>query len=76
MILKYYRLIMDSRYNAFSNLPITVRFQFMSILSWMWSVIFSIGIGSYYAFGVSLIFHIVVLLGLFFTYGIFKRYGK
>ena len=46
MILKYYKLIMDSRYNALSNLPVSTRFQLMSVLSWMWSAIFSIGIGS------------------------------
>ena len=49
MILKYYKLIMDSRYNALSNLPVSTRFQLMSVLSWMWSAMFSVGIGSYYA---------------------------
>lgn len=76
MILKYYKLIMDSRYNALSNLPVSTRFQLMSVLSWMWSAMFSVGIGSYYVFGLSVVFHILVLLGVFVTYEVFKRHGK
>ena len=76
MILKYYKLIMDSRHNALSNLPVSTRFQLMSVLSWMWSVIFSLGIGSYYVFGLSVVFHILVLLGVFATYVVFERHGK
>lgn len=76
MIKDYYKMIIDSKYNALNILPKAQQFQIMSILAWMWSAIFSIGIGSYYVFGVSVILHILVLLGIFLTYTTFKRYGK
>ena len=46
MIRRTYKLIMDDERNPFNGLPKVVRFRFMLILSYMWSAVFSIWIGS------------------------------
>ena len=73
MLNKTYKLIMDDNTNAFNSLPKTVRFQLMTVLSYMWCAIFSAGIGSYFIFGTSVIFHTLFLAGLFFTASLFER---
>ena len=60
--------IMDHRYNPLSNIPsMVVRHMIMQLLAWMWCIIFSIYLGSYFVFGISAIAHILLLLGLFVT---------
>ncbi len=73
MLKRTYKLIMDDNTNAFNSLPKTVRFQLMTILAYMWCAIFSAGIGSYFIFGTSVIFHTLFLAGLFVTASLFDR---
>ncbi len=73
MLQRLYDLVMDPRQNPLRSLPKMVRFQYMLILSYMWSAIFTIWIGSALAFGSSVIGHTVLLLGLFFTADLFRR---
>lgn len=68
-----YRSIMDSSVNAFSNLPKIVRFQYMSILAFMWSGVFALWLGNIMMFGPSVFGHMFLLLGVFFTADTFQR---
>ena len=68
-----YRSVMDSDVNAFSRLPKTVRFQYMSILSFMWSGVFALWIGNMVFFGPSVVGHLILLVGVFFTANAFQK---
>jgi len=73
MLRKAYDLIMDDNKNAFSSLPKSVRFQLMTALAYMWCAIFSFGTGYYLFFGTSLVFHLLFIIGLFFTADLFSK---
>jgi hypothetical protein len=62
-----YRAVMDSERNPLRRLPKVQRFQIMSMLAFMWSIIFSVGIGTWAWFGELVVFHLLVLLGMFIT---------
>jgi hypothetical protein len=72
----YYDLVMNGDVNGLRKLPKIVRFQLMVVLAYMWSAIFSIGIGSYIFFGTSVLLHTLVLIGIFFTADLFRRYEQ
>ena len=72
MIKRTYQAIMDPRRNPLRHLPRTVCFQYMCILAYMWSAIFAIALGSALAFGVSLVGHVAVLVGIFLTAEVFR----
>ncbi len=67
MIKNMYNLILDAEKNPLWKLPIAQRFQIMMILSFMWSVIFSVGIGTWSLFGYSVLLHVIIVAGIFFT---------
>ena len=71
-----YNLIMDSRYNPLKTLPRIVSFQLMTILAYMWSVVFTISIGSYFALWPTILGHTAVLVGVFFTGSVFSHASK
>jgi len=73
MIKRYYNSIMDSNLNPLRNLPASQRLQTMMLLSWMWSVVFGLLIGSYLAFGVSVVAHLALLVAGFITVEVFRR---
>ena len=73
MIKNYFNLIMNVDNNALANLPNIVKFQLMTLLSFMWSIIFTLMVGSYLVLGPSLILHILFLLGVFFTSELFRK---
>ena len=62
-----YKLILDADKNPFWRLPMAHRFQIMMILSFMWSIIFSVGIGTWSFFGYSVLLHIPIVLGIVLT---------
>jgi predicted Na+-dependent transporter len=76
MIRDAYAVVMDDEKNAFSLLPKVTRFQIMTVLSLMWSAVFTAYIGSYIIFGPTVIAHLVVLLAIFFTADVFRRAEK
>ena len=67
-----YRLLMNTDVNPLCNLPNIVKFQLMTILSFMWSIIFTLMIGNYLILGPTMIFHLFLLLGIYFTSNIFE----
>ena len=74
MIKQYYNLIMNVDSNGLASLPNIVKFQLMTLLSFMWSIIFTLMVGSYLVLGPTLILHILFLLGSWFNYAQVDRY--
>ena len=73
MIKNYYNLVMNSDNNGLSDLPNIVKFQLITVLSFMWSIIFTLMVGSYLVLGPTLILHILFLLGVYFTSEVFRK---
>ena len=71
MLTNAYKTLMDPSENPLRNLPRMVRFQYMLLLSYMWSAIFALWIGYTWLMGPSLVAHSFVLVGVFFTTEIF-----
>ena len=73
MLRQLFQIVMDPETNPLRALPKIVRFQYMLILSYFWSAVFTIWMGSYVVFGPSVIGHTALLLGIFFTADLFRR---
>ena len=72
-MIKVYDLVMDSRHNPLSHVPDTnTRHLVMQVLAWMWCIVFSMWMGSIFAFGVSAAIHAILLAGVFVTVGVFE----
>ena len=67
-----WRLVMDSDSNPLMRIPKMQRFQMMQVLAYMWSLVFAAWAGSALIFGVSVIGHSILLLGIFFTASAFR----
>ncbi len=65
--------VMDETRNPFRTYSLTTAHMMMQLLAWMWSAIFSISLGSYIAFGVTSVGHMLVIAGLFITLSVFKK---
>jgi len=68
--------VMNSDVNPLSAYSIPTAHMIMQLLSWMWSAIFSVAIGSYVVFGMSAIVHTMIVAGIFITYAVFKSAEK
>ena len=69
---EYVAVVMDDNKNPLRNLPAVQRFQIMAVLSLMWTAIFCTAFGAWYFYGELLVGHILTLLGIFATAGLFK----
>ena len=70
---KWYRLVMDSRYNPLSHIPDNNTWHMvMQVLAWMWCIIFAMSVGSVTVFGISAIAHALLIAGVFITAGVFE----
>ena len=72
MIYPLYQLVMNPERNALRTLPKYVKFQLMTVLSIMWTTIFSVWSGLTYLFGPSIVVHMLLVLGIIFTAEIFR----
>jgi hypothetical protein len=73
MIKSLYDVVMSPDRNPLQSLPKMVRFQYMVILAYIWSVVFSIYLGTIALLGPSIAAHTILLIGVFFTADIFRR---
>ena len=73
MFLKYYNLIMDVNKNGLSNLPNMVKFQLMTLLSFMWSIVFTLMVGSVLVLGPTVLLHVLFLIGIYFTSEVYSK---
>jgi hypothetical protein len=65
--------VMDNRFNPLKHLDLRSGHFLMQILSWMWSMIFSVSFLSIYQFGYVWVAHLLVIGGVFVTMSIFDR---
>ena len=65
--------IMDDKRNPLSCIPDTnVRHMVMQVLAWMWCIVFASIVGSWTAFGVSAIGHVILLGAIAITVATFE----
>ena len=65
--------IMDHRFNPLRHLDVRSGHFLMQLLSWMWSMIFSVSFLSIHYFGYVWAAHLLIIGGVFVTLSIFKH---
>lgn len=65
--------VMDVSQNPLKNYSLPTAHMLMQLLAWMWSAVFSISVGSYFAFGVTAIGHVLLIAGVFITLMVFRK---
>ena len=73
MLKSYYNLVMNSETNGLAELPNIVKFQLMTLLSFMWSIVFTLMVGSYLVLGPTMLLHVLFLLGVYFTSAVYRK---
>ena len=72
-VIDSYKGVMNSRYNPLRHIPSEdTRNIVMLSLAWMWCVVFAAWTGTNYLVGVSILYHSLLLFGLFVTVGTFE----
>lgn len=72
-IVNGWNAVMDDSRNPLSNIPdLQVRHMIMQVLAWMWCIVFGFIVGSWAAFGVSVIGHVILLAAIAITVGTFE----
>ena len=72
-IVNGWNAVMDDSRNPLSNIPhLGTRHMVMQVLAWMWCIVFAFIVGSWTAFGVSAVVHIVLLAAIVITVGTFE----
>ena len=65
--------VMDSNYNPLRHIPdLNTRHLILQVLAWMWCIVFSMYVGSFWVMGVSMIAHAIVLAAIVITAGTFE----
>lgn len=65
--------VMDMDRNPLRHIPdLQVRHMVLQILAWMWCIVFSFLVGSFWAFGISTIAHVFLLGAIAVTVGTFE----
>ena len=65
--------VMDAEKSPLKNIPdISTRHMILQLLAWMWCVVFSLCMGSFIVFGISAIFHGLLLAAIVITVGTFE----
>ncbi|MBT8139677.1 MAG: hypothetical protein KJP25_07900 [Gammaproteobacteria bacterium] len=72
-LISSYRSVMDHRFNPFQYLDTASQFYFMTLLAWMWSMVFSLAFLSIFYFHWMWLGHLLVLGATFATIEVFKR---
>jgi hypothetical protein len=61
MIKRYWALVMDERHNPLKSLPLQQRYQVMTMLAIMWSLLFCMLVGMWQLFPYWVVGHFVVI---------------
>ena len=65
--------VMDADKNPLRHIPdLQVRHMVLQVLAWMWCVVFSLYIGSFWFMGASMLGHAVLLAAIVVTVGTFE----
>ena len=68
-----WNLIMDDRRNPLRHIPdINTRHMVLQVLAWMWCIVFSMWVGSFWVMGVSMVAHALVLAAIVVTVATFE----
>ncbi|WP_323764551.1 hypothetical protein [Marinovum sp.] len=65
--------VMDARSNPLRRSTLMTAHMVMQVLAWMWSAIFSVALGSYFVFGITVVGHMLVVAGLVITVAVFRQ---
>ena len=69
--------IMNADINPLKNIPDThVRHMVLQVLAWMWCIVFSMYMGSYFIMGISMIAHALFLAAIVVTVATFETAKK
>ena len=72
-VVNCWNTVMDDKRNPLSAIPdLQVRHLVMQVLAWMWCIVFAFIVGSWTAFGVSVIGHVILLAAIAITVGTFE----
>ena len=72
-IVNGWNAVMDHNMNPLRNIPdLNTRHMVMQVLAWMWCIVFAFIVGSWTAFGVSVIGHVILLAAIAITVGTFE----
>ena len=65
--------VMNHNKNPLKHIPdLQVRHMVLQILAWMWCIVFSMYIGSFWAMGISMVAHALLLAAIVFTVGTYE----
>ena len=65
--------VMNHKVNPLRHIPdLQVRHMVLQVLAWMWCIIFSMYIGSWFVMGLSMVAHALILAGIVMTVGTFE----
>ena len=65
--------VMNAETNPLRHIPDTnVRHMVLQVLAWMWCIVFSMYVGSFWIMGVSMIAHAIVLAAIVITVATFE----
>lgn len=72
-IVESWNSLMDYTYNPLRHIPdMNTRHMVMQVLAWMWCIVFATIVGSWTAFSISAIAHVVLLAAIAITVGTFE----
>ena len=73
MIVDSWNSVMNAEMNPLRHIPdLNTRHMVLQVLAWMWCLVFAFIVGSWTAFGVSAIAHVVLLAAICITVGTFE----
>jgi hypothetical protein len=65
--------VMDASVNPLRHIPDTqVRHMVLQILAWMWCIVFSFYVGSFWVFGISMMAHVLFIAAVIATVATFE----
>ncbi len=72
-IVNSWNSIMNADFNPLKNIPdLQTRHLVLQVLAWMWCIVFAIIVGSWTAFGISAVVHVLLLAAIAITVGTFE----
>ena len=65
--------VMDAKHNPLKHIQdLQVRHLILQVLAWMWCIVFSFLVGSFWMFGISMVAHVALLGAIAVTVGTFE----
>ena len=65
--------VMDETENPLKSYATSTAHMLMQLLAWMWSIVFSLAVGSYLVFGITAIAHVLIIGAIFTTLAVFHN---